>query len=96
MLKHLYQFPCPCCGKRIEIDTRSGRARAVVASEGHGDLEDLLDAHKQKSRQLGEQFESAREDQRKQQDQLDDLFRKAKDDARQNPDEELRRPFDLD
>ncbi|MGE3174020.1 MAG: hypothetical protein AB7O97_15445 [Planctomycetota bacterium] len=97
MPKDLHQFACPCCGKQIEVDTRTGRARAAVPGEGKGqDLDQLLQAQRRDSERLGQVFESARDDQQRQQEQLDQLLRKAKDDARKAPDETLRRPFDLD
>jgi hypothetical protein len=98
MPKDLYQFPCPCCGKRIEVDTRAGKARAVEATEAKGgqDLDTMLTRHKRDAERLGSVFESAKDDQKRQHEHLDDLLKQAKDDAKKRPDEKLRRPFDLD
>ena len=98
MLKDLFQFPCPCCGKQIEIDLRSGKARAVTATEAKGgqDLDQLVARQRRDAERLGNVFDAAKKDQRQQSQQLDDALRKAKDDAKKQPDEKVRRPFDLD
>jgi hypothetical protein len=97
MHKDLYKFPCPCCGKKIEIDVRTGRARAVsTGSDGDNPFGDLLSAQKRDQERLGEAFDSARQRQIKQQEELDRKLEQAKEDARDAPDEEVRRPFDLD
>jgi len=98
MPKDVHQFSCPCCGKQIEIDVRTGQARAQKPAEAKGgkDLEDLLRAQKRDSDRLGKAFDTAKEGQHRQRDQLDDLLKKAKDDASKDPDEKLRRPWDLE
>src|SRR5262249_39103953 len=98
MPKDVYQFPCPCCGKQIEVDTRSGKARAVLPGEAKGgqDLDRLLQAQRRDAERLGSAFDTARQDQEQQGQQLDKLLKKAKDDAKQKPDEKLRLPFDFD
>ena len=95
MLKDTYQFSCPCCGKRIELDSRTGKARAV-STEAKKDLEDLLGAEKRQQDKLSDQFDRAQRRQRDQAQELDDLLDRAKKDAKENPDEDVRRPFDLD
>lgn len=98
MLKDVIQFPCPCCGKRVEIDTRSGKARAVQPGEAKGgqDLDQLLAKQRRDSERLGKAFDVAKDDQRLLGKHLEDQLEKAKEDAKKNPDEKLRRPFDLD
>lgn len=98
MPKDVYQFACPCCGKQIEIDTRSGHARAVKPGEAKGgqDLDQLLRQQKHDRERLGKVFDEAKDRQVRQHDVLDDLLKKAKDDAKQNPDEKVRRPWDLE
>ena len=41
MAKSVFTFPCPCCDKMVEVDTRSGKARAVRADDPEGALEAL-------------------------------------------------------
>lgn len=98
MPKDIYQFGCPCCGKQIEIDTRTGKARAQKPGEAKGgqDLDSLLQSQQREADRLGRQFEAAKDHQHKEQDLLGDLLKKAKEDARQSPDEKVRRPWDLD
>ncbi len=98
MPKDLFQFPCPCCGKPIEVDTRTGKARARNPNEQKGglDLDSLLARQQQEAKRLDRLFDDAKQTQRQDGDRLDDLLDRAKEDARQNPDEDLRRPFDLD
>lgn len=98
MAENVFRFPCPCCGKPIEVDVRSGRARAANPKDKDGgrDLDDLLRAQQQEKQRLDSMFDSARGDHEKQQQRLDELLKKAKDDAKQNEDEPLRRPWDLD
>jgi hypothetical protein len=93
MSKHVLQIRCPCCKKPIEIDTRTGKARAMATKDDG--LDDLLDAQRRESERLGGLFDSARDASRGDQDRLDDLFRKARDDAR-GDEEKPRSPFDLE
>lgn len=89
MPKDAFQFPCPCCGKRVEVNVRSGRARAVKPSEAKGgqDLDKLLDRQKQETSRLGDVFADALEQQKSDRDRLDDLLRKAKERAKEDDDE---------
>jgi hypothetical protein len=98
MLKDIYQFPCPCCGKVIEIDTRSGRARAVDPKElkGGTDLDKLLQSHKKEGERLGSLFDSAKQQQQKQADRLAEELKRAKEAAKDDKDDRPRSPFDLD
>ena len=100
MLKDRFEFPCPCCGKRIEFDIRTGEARAVKPSEArHGkDLDTLLSDHKQEGERLDHMFRDAERKTRKQPDRLKDLFEKAKDEVREEGDDGVkpRNPFDLE
>lgn len=98
MPKDVFQFPCPCCGKQIEVDTRSGHARAVdpKTKQGGQDLDDLLRSQKRDADRLGKAFDVAKDRQQRQGNDLDDLLKKAKDDAKKNPDEKVRRPWDLE
>lgn len=98
MSRSVFRFHCPCCDKLIEVDTRSGAARAVRAAEAKGgtDLDRLLSAHQQDQKRLDDLFDSAREREAQQQDLLEQQLRKAKEDAKQRPDERPRTPFDLD
>ena len=98
MPKDVHQFSCPCCGKRIEIDVRTGQARAVKPGEAKSgqDLDDLLRSQRRDSERLGKAFDTAKEGQNRQQEQLDKELKRAKDDAKKEPDEKLKRPWDLE
>ncbi|MEC7584838.1 MAG: hypothetical protein VYE77_11015 [Planctomycetota bacterium] len=95
MTKEYYKFSCPCCGERLELDGRSGKARKVTVEEDDS-LDSLLQQHKAQSDRLDSAFDSAKDKQKHQAEHLDDLLKRAKKDANENPDEEVRRPFDLD
>jgi hypothetical protein len=98
MHKDVFQFPCPCCGKQVEVDTRSGRARAVDPTQAKGgqDLDALLRKQRRDSERLARAFDAAKDDHRQLDQHLEQELRKAKEDAKNKPDERLRRPFDLD
>ena len=98
MKKSVFMFPCPCCGKSVEVDTRSGKARAVRPEEakGKGDLDQLLDAHKHESERLADLFDSAQGRQASEADHLEEQLRRAKDEARKDKDERPPNIFDLD
>jgi uncharacterized Zn finger protein (UPF0148 family) len=95
MLKDQYQFPCPCCGKQLELDATTGKVRAIQ-TDGKRDLDDLLAAQERDSSRMQDAFDAARKKQAKESDYLDRVLDDAKKRARENPDEKLRRPFDLD
>ena len=98
MAKHLFRFPCPCCDKMIEVDTRSGKARAVRADEASGgrDLDDLLAAQKNDSQRLDDLFSSAQDSEKNRDELLDRQLRRAKDEAKKDNDDKPRNIFDLD
>lgn len=98
MAQTVFTFACPCCNKSIEIDVRSGKARAVHSQEAKGgrDLDSLLGEHKQQGQRLDDLWGSANEQVRRQEDRLARELERAKDEARKNPNEKPRNPFDLD
>ena len=98
MPKHLFTFPCPCCDKMIEVDTRSGKARAVRPDERAGGqtLDDLVERHKHDAERLDDLFSSARDNEKSRREQLERQLERAKEEARKHPDEKPRNIFDLD
>ena len=98
MAQTVFTFACHCCNKSIEVDTRSGKARAVRADEAKGgrNLDDLLAAQKRDQQRLTDLFDSAKDDQAKQQEALDAKLRRAKEEAKKDKDTKPRNPFDLD
>lgn len=98
MAKNLFTFSCPCCNKMIEVDTRSGKARAVRAEESKGgqNLEDLLNAHKHDSDRLGDLFSSAKDTEKQRDKLLDEQLQRAKREAKKDKDTKPRNIFDLD
>jgi hypothetical protein len=100
MAETIFTFSCPCCGKMIEVDTRSGKARAVRPDEAKGgrDLDQMLKAHSKEQERLGDLFRSASEDQQQEKDRLARQLARAKEEAKKDKDKDLRprNPFDLD
>lgn len=99
MPKDLFTFPCPCCGKVIEVDTRSGKARAVRPEEAKGgqDLDKLLRAHGKESERLGNVFESAKDQQARNKEKLAKELERAKEEAKKDIDKPAPpRNIDLD
>lgn len=98
MAATVFTFPCPCCGKMVEVDTRSGKARAVRADEAKGgrSLDDLLASQKKDQQRLTDLFASAKDQQARQQDALDEKLRRAKEEAKKDKDDKPRSPFNLD
>ena len=98
MSKHLFRVPCPCCNKMVEVDTRSGKARAVRPDEQKGgqSLDDLFDAQKKDSERLDDLFSSAKEGETNREDQLEQQLRRAKEEAKKDKDDKPRNIFDLD
>jgi hypothetical protein len=93
--KHLLTVRCPCCSKRIEVDTRNGKVRALDKLDGG--LDALLESHKTEGRRLADAFDSATDEEKNAGRRLDDLLREAERDVRENPDKgDPLRPFDLD
>ena len=98
MAKDVFLFSCPCCSKQIELDTHSGKARAVIPTEAKGNqrIDSLFAAQQNESKRLDNVFDNAKQDHQKQDQRLDELLRKAKGDTKKTPADKLRRPFDLD
>ena len=98
MAKNLFTFPCPCCNKMVEVDTRSGKARAVRADEQKGgqSLDDLLQAQRNDSDRLGDMFSSAQDNEKRREDLLDEQLRRAKKEAKKDDDDKPRNIVDLD
>ena len=91
MPREEFEFSCPCCGKRVELNVRSGKVRAVNPEEKKGGkgLDELLSDQRHESERLASAFDDARTDQASEAEKLDDLFREAKraakDDDRRPP-----------
>lgn len=98
MAQTVFTFPCPCCNKLIEIDTRSGKARAARPEEAKGgrDLDHLLAEQKRASQRLGDLFSSAKEQESRGAEHLDAQLRRAKEEAKKDKDERPPNIFDLD
>jgi len=98
MSKGIFQFDCPCCGKRIEYDVRSQEARAVKVKEAKvsKDFDTLLADQSAERKRLASAFGQAVDDQKREREKLDDLFNTAKRKAAEDPDDRPPRPFDLD
>ena len=94
MPKDVFEFPCPCCGKRIELNTRTGRSRAVAFEESKDgkNLDDLISDQKQEGDRLGSMFDEAQKDHEGRPQHLDDLFSDAMD-AAKDDDEKPPHPF---
>ena len=91
MSNHLIEVLCPCCNKRIEVDTRNGKARALRTDDSG--LDDLVAEQKGRSSALADMFDSAISDQKQDSSRLDQLFEQAKDDAKDD-DSTPSNPFD--
>ena len=98
MAETVFTFDCPCCNKRIEIDTRSGKARAVRPTEAKGgqDLDQLLRSQQQHRQKLDDMFRQAKDSESMRSESLQKQLERAKDEARRDKDERPRNPFDLD
>lgn len=97
MPKYVFRFSCPCCGKDVEVDTRSGKARAVDPNEKMGkDFETLVSEQHKASERFDSMFDSAKRDQHRQQDRLEKLFDDAAEKAKHDEDQRPRNPFDLE
>lgn len=98
MAQTVFTFSCPCCNKSIEVDTRSGKARAARPEEAKGgrDLDSLLGEQKKQSQQLDKLWGSASKQVEKQKDQLEKELQRAKQEAKKDKDERPRNIFDLD
>lgn len=98
MAETRFTFACPCCNKLIEVDTRSGKARAARPEEAKGGrgLDDLLQAQKKDQQRLGDLFSSAKDHEARAAEQLEQKLLRAKEEARKDKDTRPRNPFDLD
>ena len=97
MARTRFQFACPCCDKLIEIDIRSGKARAVDVKDRKGkDLESLIADQRSESERLDDLFEEAVEDHADHHRKADELFGKAKKEAETEEPKRPPSPFDLD
>lgn len=98
MAKNLFTFPCPCCDKMIEIDTLTGKTRAVRADEAKGgrNLDSLLQAHQKEGQRLDSLFDSAKGVEKGAVDRLDAQLRRAKEEAKKDADKRPPSIFDLD
>lgn len=98
MAETVFTFPCPCCNKLIEVDTRSGKARAVrpVEAKGGQDLDSLLQSQKKDQQRLADLFSSAKDSEARKAEQLDAQLKKAREEAKKDKDTRPRNIFDLD
>ncbi|MEZ5962384.1 MAG: hypothetical protein R3F56_00935 [Planctomycetota bacterium] len=98
MSNGIFQFACPCCGKRIEYDVRSHQARAVKVKDAKvsKDFDALLADQSLERKRLDSAFGQAVDAQKHEKEALEDLFRTAKKKADEDPDDAPPRPFDLD
>ncbi len=100
MADTVFTFACPCCNKLIEVDTRSGKARAARPEEAKGgrDLDSLLKSQKKDEQRLADLFSSAKDSEAKKSELLEQQLRKAKDEAKKDKDKDQRprNIFDLD
>jgi hypothetical protein len=99
MLQDVFTFPCPCCGKTVEVNVRSGKARAVRPDEAKGgrDLDSLLAQQKRESERLHDMFDSARDQQAKNIERLTKELDRAKEEAKKDPKRDgPKNVFDLD
>lgn len=98
MSNAIHRFDCPCCGKRIEFDVRSQKARAVKVTESRvsKDFDTLLADQTAEKARLEGAFGSAIEAQKRQGNALDAMFEDAKRRAKEDPEDDPPRPMDLD
>ncbi len=98
MARSFITTDCPCCGKRIEINPKTGRARAVRvedAADGKG-MDDLIKMAQNEGDRLDSLLDRAKGEQGDDAARLEDMFGIAKDKAEDEPNEKPRSPFDLD
>ncbi len=98
MADTVFTFPCPCCNKLIEVDVRSGKARAARPDEAKGgrDLEQMLKEHGRDQKRLGDLFSSAQDLEQKRGERLEEQLRRAKEEAKKDKDSRPRNPFDME
>ena len=95
MPKEVFEFSCPCCGKRVELNVRNGKVRAVdfEDDERGKSLDDLVSDQKHEGKRLGDAFDEAAGDVATQKDRFDDLFSEAKDAAKKEKGTKPKHPF---
>lgn len=98
MADTVFTFPCPCCNKLIEVDVRSGKARAARPDEAKGgrDLDQMLKEHGRDRQRLGDLFSSAQDLEQKRGERLEEQLRRAKEEAKKDKDSRPRNPFDME
>jgi len=98
MADTVFTFPCPCCNKLIEVDVRSGKARAARPEEAKGgrDLDQMLKDHGRDRQRLGDLFSSAQNLEQKRGERLEEQLRRAKEEAKKDKDSRPRNPFDME
>ncbi len=98
MAKNVFVFKCPCCGKDIEVDTRSGTIRALKFEDSaHGkSLDKLVVDQKHESDRLEGMLDKASGSLTGDKKRLDDLFGDALEQAKKDKDKKPRNPFDLE
>ena len=81
MPREVFEFSCPCCGKRVELNARNGKVRAVSIEESRGgkSFEDMVSDQKNEGDRLGSMFDEASEDHASREQTFDGLFSDAKD-----------------
>ncbi len=96
--REVFRFDCPCCGKAVEVNTRSGKARAVKFEESQKgkNFDGLLEDARGDVERLGGLFEEARNLHSGDQQRLEGLFEEAKKKAAKDQDKKPRGPFDME
>jgi hypothetical protein len=97
MPKDVFEFDCPCCGKPVEVNVRTGRARAsnFEQSKKGRSFDGLIAETKRDGERLADLFDSARDQQERQREMLDERFRDAAKRAEQDP-RKPTNPFDME
>ena len=95
MPREVFEFSCPCCGKRIELNTRNGKARAVNFEESQKGqtFDDLVAGSKQDGDRRASAFDEAQRDTERQEQRFEDLFDDAKKAAEKDRDDKPPHPF---
>jgi hypothetical protein len=93
MTRHLITVSCPCCGRALEIDTRTGKARKLSVEDGG--LDALVEQQKSEAARLDQLFDGAQREEAHREEEFDRLLRDAKKKSK-GDDSKPTRPFDLD
>lgn len=95
MPREIFEFSCPCCGKRVELNTRTGKVRAVHFEESkHGkSLDDLVADQQREGERLQSEFDAARRDHEQTKDHFDRLYDEAERAAAEDKDKKPPHPF---